>query len=271
MTDGLSRRDLVLLAGAGIGLGACKSPQPATEIPVSRLACPKSAEFYGHWPSYGELPGGPPTYCQTVSKPNFAPDYITLIHIDFVGRWTMSINHACYYYPGRNAGERLRRAIELFGVKRPASGRKKRFSELKDENKPYKRQGRYDFDDFNEFGFASQHQIFFFFDNPNLKFDDDWLISFAPASDIDEIMDENYSFFNAGLVQAWLHEGTTNAGWIVRVDNYYTDPKGQMIIPTEEKPEFRYAMNLHFKIRTTTGYIPMIIDPETGNGAGNEP
>lgn len=257
MTDGLSRRNLMLLAGAGATLAACKA----------RGSGPGDQLMFGRWPTHGKPTKPGPKYDTGASGPDFRPNWITLVHIDFPPSDMLTVNHACYYFP-KDEGERLRRAIHLFGLKRPAMGPKKRFAALEGNDKPYKRFNQWwDFDDFNKFGFASQHEIFFFFDSPHVTLDDDWLISFSPASDKGKPRDHNYSFFNTTSVPAVLHGGGTSVGSIVRVRNYFTDPSGRSIDPDDTQKLQTYSMNLHFRYKN----IPMILDPDTGNGTGHEP
>lgn len=271
MSDSFSRRDLVVLAGAGAALAACTRTTQERETSIPYLDQTLALEYSGRCARHGGLPKDPPSYPNGATAPDFRPEFITVVHIDFDRPWRVSVNHACYRLLGASPSQRLQRALELFRLKRPETSPKLRFSALPEPHKPRLRHGALDFDDFDWFGFGSQNEIFFYFDNPDIAFDDEWLISFAPVSDTGRPRALNYSFFNAKSQPVQLHSPGVNTGWLVTVENYYTNHLGRPVTLDDPTAELLYAMNLHFKMKTDTGYIPLVIDPETGNGAGHEP
>ena len=53
---------------------------------------------------------------------------------------------------------------------------------------------------------------------------------------------------------------------------YVTDEDDNPLDPKDITKIKKYSMNIHFKIKNAGGsFVSMIIDPDTGNGCGNEP
>ena len=85
--------------------------------------------------------------------------------------------------------------------------------------------------------------------------------------DYNAIAQPNNSFLNAKLFQT-LSDQLENRKLLV-IENWYTDLNGN---PITGNPKLRYSMNINLLIATDNDkWIPLIIDPDTGNGMGNNP
>jgi hypothetical protein len=262
MTDGLSRRDLVALGGAGLALSAFDWKEGGG----SAVAAADDPPLYPMAPCepHGLHPSSPPN--GTTHSQDFVAQYICVIHLNFSEPWRMSVNYASFRMKGFTDLARLKKAknvlIERFDPKVPVT----RFSQLS-INRPYK---GIDWIDFNKFGFGTKHELFFFFESPNVSLDKDWLIVLPrlslkhPGTD----NDPNYSFLYARIVsEIDMGSYLYSKGRMFRVRDYVQDKHGNPITTSED-----YSMNIHFKIACGINeWVPMVIDPETGNGAGNEP
>lgn len=271
MTDGLSRRDLVVMGGAAAALASGRSAQAR---PRSKAAV---AERTGINDNHGRDPEGLPTYPGPTA---YNPKYIAIAVIDFVQPWMMDVHHASFPLNPSTAGDpdyRLDVALNALGWAVNGTGRK--LGHLKDNQLnrpdliPYKRKNgphkdRHHVASFDGFKFYSQNEIFIFLKSPDIVLGPR-LVRVTQYSDQMVPMDLNYSLFNARSVSATGSLG--NHGKLIRVENHVRDPNGGASgAPTN------YSMNIHFKMKVKPegaeqNYVPMIIDPDTGNGTGNEP
>jgi hypothetical protein len=80
---------------------------------------------------------------------------------------------------------------------------------------------------------------------------------------------KNYSFFNARAVDTFAMSRKLDAkGKMIRVENYACNEDGADI----NVPNQRYSMNIYFAVDAgPTGPVTLVVDPDTGNGTGNEP
>jgi hypothetical protein len=156
--------------------------------------------------------------------------------------------------------------------------------------------------DFENFGFKAQHRVYFFVDNSDIAFDKRTLFVEAngdtkikanlirftkylsrdrraaqtnPAYLRYEPADPNYAFWNARTKS--IDGGTDN---LLVVDNYQTkldDNNAGKLVPIEADKELKlYSMNIHLLAKSLDQagnvlHIPLILDPDTGNGSGNDP
>lgn len=283
MTDGISRREMVLIGGAAAALASCEGPKtakPCEENPT---------DSGGYSEHHGEDPKNPPRYLNgaTAEKP-YKPEYIAVVIIDFERNWSVDIQHASFpiYMPtGANPENyRLGLALDLIKWVMTVDGRK--LGHLKDnqfgkrDHVPYRRlygnhKDRYDVPSFNDFRFKKQNEIFIFLKNKDILLNKDRLIRFTKFSDnMSREMDLNHTFFNALPLEGdSLGPNLKNRGKLIRVENHVTNYDGK---PTVD--DTFYSMNIHFRMRvkpegSEQNYVPMIIDPDTGNGQGqgNEP
>lgn len=281
MTEEISRRGLVAMAGVGLALAGCK---PSESSDGNSSADKKRMNKMGGSTTYGANPRlGPPDINASHWK-TFEPEYIALLYIGFKSDQSMIINHASFKFKG-NDDERRDRAIALFDK---IADKNITFAKLQNGDEPRPGYGgALDFTDFKHFGFKSKTEIFILLHQVGLGkttfgLDEEQLLSFGTrlleTEQLDDgaggkyeehiRADENYSFFNAASVPAdKISKIAPNLfGALIRVRNYVTNEHGP-IVNTSRK----YALNIHYNVPGPTDRIPMVIDPDTGNGTGNEP
>jgi hypothetical protein len=271
MSD-ISRRDIMTLAGAGLALSACDwkggkgsarsdkgGPGGADHARKAMAPC----DPFGY--PANTLPDDASYF-----PVKFEAPYICVIHIDFSKAWTLAVNYASFAIDSKSDDkERLEKAKavlnERFDLQKPVDS----FSKLT-KNPTY---GNTDYHDFSKFGFKSKHELFFFFDSNLVVLNPDFLVVFTKLSMNHPKIpnNENYSFINASVVSKDDMGSLYDRGRMIRMRNYVQDEGGQPI--DWNKGESRhYSMNLHFQVPCGTNqWVPMVIDPDTGNGNGNEP
>jgi hypothetical protein len=283
MSDRISRRKLVTLAGAGLATPSCSA----------LLRHHRGMNSAGMCLDWGAPASGPPTY-DVKGKPKvtteFEPDFITIVHVDFAQAWRIDVNHASFRISNNTESGRLTQVLNTLMEKvRPITGSKKRFAELKSHKPIPRKNGQLDKNNFDSFGFNSKHEIFFFFDNDAIDFNDRALITFTPLGSDGQgppnslYFDQNYSFFNARPVTKAEMNGYQLGGKILRVENHMTLRDGSDIDREDIAEAQKYSMNIHFLMRSVTDakpgqlnakkrdFMAMVMDPDTGNGAGSEP
>jgi hypothetical protein len=274
MSDNITRRNLVAVVGAGLTLSACGG----------RLWHGDEDDERGPWGTKGHSTDwgrSPTTNPETIPDPNpykgkFNPKFLALVHIEPTDDWTMSVNYSSFKWEGANDdAARLTRAVQIFSrktetVKRP------RFREMQQNYSndfkdmyEFRQQGVYDFDHLNNFKFANQTDIFFFFDSPNIMFEGHPLMTATEKTSTGGACALNHSFLGASVVNDALIGNLKGKGRIVRVRNYVMDSKGAKI----ELPEQLFSLNIHFTVQDLKqdNPVPMAFDPDTGNGSGYEP
>lgn len=207
----------------------------------------------------------------------FAPSYVTIIVVSSPGAWRIGANHASFAIdnPADNTpGARLSQALRI--LKKVAPGRRK-LSDLQPgkpdaEAKLFRRtDGTFDRDDFVDLGFNSQHEIFVYYDSPDVTLDNDQLISFGATLSDGTPAAGNDSFFVSRVADAEL-DGPLK-GKLIRIENYNTIFDGSGFTPrpnNDPSMAVKYALNYHV---TLPGRQPLaiVIDPDTGGGMGNQP
>lgn len=240
----------------------------AERIPISG-----NFRFFGAQQNYG-LP--PELRADTVAEfAVFEPNYICLMFVNLSDLERMSVNYAHFYMNGKFREEdRLERAVLLF--KEKLDDPQKRFKNFSPDV-PY---GGKDYTNFQHVGFKSQTEIFILYyvrDPDCLRLAGDNLVSFSTNPNGTTRVHQNYSFVNATIVAEDAVPG--HIVRMIRLRNYTFD-EGLNLIDWQHQEYRRYAMNLHFQIMCDDPdrkpgdplqFIPMIIDPDTGNGYGNEP
>ena len=282
MDEGISRRELVAVASvAAAAVASCSNASSSTaatksgnKLNLDKLD--KPYEMRGVFPTYGANPNVAPEYrSQPQPTVAFSPRHIAIIHISAAKAWQLEINHAHFSVdPLLSDSARLARAITLIDKKGA-----KRFMETTIQSDiPYKRKRPphvdkdADYIDFQKLAFGSQHEVFIYFDTIDISFKRGHLITFAPNTYKGAQAYENWSFFDANVVPYDEMGKLKDKGRMLRVRNYYTTDDGNPI--NDKADEILYAMNIHFEMRlnkTENLFVPMIIDPDTGNGSGNEP
>ena len=260
----LDRRSLVAVAGAGMLAACSKSKQSG---PLNFNGRP---EPYGLDPNIPNMPNGLPA-----GLPSFSPNWITLVRVSSSKAWEFEINHASFASNGMNADARKDTAIAIF--RKTLNGHQRwRFSSPNLNPLPasiYKRQttypGEIDVPSFDKLGANQPTEIFVWYDDPRAELYADYFISFTPFNSEGKPTKPNDSFFAARVTQPLL------PGPLVRIRNYfcdYDDPTHKFTPRAPGSTERLYSLNLHVKVPGSGGKtIPLIIDPDTGNGSGWEP
>lgn len=270
MSEGLSRRDLVVLAGAGVALSACG---------LSKNGAVKMAGV----DDWGENPqDSPPTGPQEHYPPSFDPAYITLLYLGLGSDWKVRVNHASYSISNSTPDTRRDKAIAVF--KALINGNTpRRFGDsvMQTVHPSYRRKDKsLDGITFDTFRFASENEIFVFIHQTDIApgaqttitLDPKTLFSFGSRLQKKDAnghalqASRNYSFFNAAPVNT--DADLNRVGGIMRVENWMREESGDPVTELD----IPYSLNIHFTIPGNDGLqFPMVFDPDTGNGRGNEP
>lgn len=274
MSQEITRRNLMMLAGAGVATSACgplarRSEKDEGVVKPERLTDLRSpfVLLTSGCQLYGENPHDDPPSSATGTPyryPAFAPDYVTILYLGLEAGWNIRVNHASYHLPGASEGDRLNKVRKVLEDVVP---RNRRFRDFAQAHGTYRRRDNtFDGDSFRTFGFKSPNELFIYLHNPTIKLDTFPLISFGEYGQDGTPRERNYSFFNAHEASA----GATldAAGKLIRMRNYVKNVRASDITVANQG----YAMNVHFTVAAgAAGRIAMIIDPDTGNGTGNEP
>lgn len=241
-----NRRSLFLAAGGLSVLAACKPVTPGGGGPRSTDQQP-----------YGAFPDEPGE-AHFKGSIKFDPKNICLVYLK-IDAAKLASRHA-YFAINAVAGD------EVIWVKdRFAEMARGSWSTVKPirENK-----------DFVEFNFGSQQKIYFFIDNGDaVIFDDITPITFSPFSSKGgrpdyrkpdkPLLDKNFAFFSARMVQDKVAINPN----LLYLENWFADKNGKVF--DKNTPPENYSMDIHLKMQaygTQDVRIPIIIDPDTGNG-----
>lgn len=266
--NAINRRSAIAIMGATSVLAACSgtgAPAPKPKL-----------DIYGRNPSFGPEPN--------VDKwgaglPNFEPQFITLVRISSPEPWKISVNHASFdvskvdgKYPDETDRKKL--ALKLFSEVALKDVQPRKRLNAVTSGKLYKRHNiphetDTDIVGFGEFGASQQTEIYIWIDTPKAVIDRNYVISFSPKTGTGKDADPNDSFFAKGLAES------VYGGPLILVRNYFCTYDDSSKKFTSRKPTTKpanYAMNIHFSIPGDGAeMIPMVIDPNTGNGGGFEP
>jgi hypothetical protein len=254
------------MTGAGLALAACGTkPRP-------QASTSGSEEQKGLCEAWGwEAERDPDNPTSNLPALAYKPAHIAILFIDFSQNWKLAINHASFGPDPALAddGKRLERALAALGERENLPGNlERRFANLK-ENPPYKRKSDNTTDriDFSDFGFASQTELFIYFNSREVILNQHNLISFTPRSQDGDPRDKNFSYLAAKIVS----DTGILPGRLVRVRNYMLDDSQKPIGLGQATKRQLYSMNIHFRLKSGGQNIPLVIDPDTGNGTGHEP
>lgn len=272
MTDmiGVSRRGAIALAGigtAGLALAGCKGSNSISE----------PAKIGGFDPPFGEDPNPPAVAPAEV----FAPLALTLVRITSAANFGLDINYTSIKSADGAAfsttdSEREKIAAKWFKKLVKVGGRKK-FREIADDVEKLHRfrNGARDVENFENFGSNGKSEFYFWIDSTQVEFvkrkkanpgdpERFHLVSFSQFLSDDGAAKPNKSFFARPV------NGTGLPGLVFAVRNFFRGEDGKDMTPGQTA--VKHAMNLHFKAKANGNlWIPMVIDPDTGNGVGYEP
>ncbi|HEX8064345.1 MAG TPA: hypothetical protein VF535_14165 [Allosphingosinicella sp.] len=244
--------------------------------PVSprKIAALRSAARGVHWgrDPHDALPPDPANWA------TYSPRYIVILYVRLNQNWDMSVNHACFTPTVNTPEGRLAQAIRILDdkIKYDCDLGDSRLHQYGIYEHIYKypdaghQLGRdYDSFTFSDFKFYNQNELFIFIHDPDITIQDGDLLAFKAAGLQPKPMDFNFSYFNARAVDpAEMSASLAQEGRMMRVENYATKEDGTPI----GNDNRNYSIDIKFRIDAgPAGMITMIIDPDTGNGAGNEP
>lgn len=209
---------------------------------------------------------------------SFDPKYLTIVYVKFReknNQPAITIRHGYQSIDGVKSERKRQRIAEKLLLQAKRTARWERRNDL--PNNRLRREI-----DFLDFNFDSQNLIYIYVDNENIEFDDrrnangkmQNLVRFTKFTSeylkptvSNQEAEPNNSFFNASILQTQSRKLTGSS--ILRLENWYTDKYGR---PVPCHSELLYSMNIHLMMETDDGQvIPIILDPDTGNGWGNEP
>lgn len=260
----ISRRNFVALAAASAAVSACSDGSDAKNAEAGADA----KECKGYPENYGDDPHEPRT------EP-FPIEFIGVVYIGSGNGWELTVNHAAFRVKTTDDdAARLAKAVKIL----EARGRNGRFKDLKNDLAPHPRKNKttnipdvLDGDNFDikYFGFKSRNELFIYIDG-DVELTDNAMLSFTPFNHERVPRHPNYAFYGAEQID--VAKLGKLKGRMISVRNYMTAAGGKPIGENEQTKSQEYAMSIHFTVPGSGGMrIPIIVDPDTGNGQGNEP
>ncbi len=272
----LTRRHALIGTGAALTVAGCGPGDSLTPA-----AGDKRLTAAGPGPNHGK-PAYSPGSAHARPGVTFDPRFGCAVYMRFrkpgafANGKTMTIRQAYFDIPAGAQPDaiQLLAEAELDQASRSATGWRR------NDNAQGRRRRDADFD---RFLFGGQQIIFLLVDNDYIAFDDrpfseDVAVKpnlvrftrFLAEADSATIgfreAAENNAFFGAALLDG---KSFGRGRKLLKLENWYTDSSGNLITGT---PELRYSMNIHLLVSTNDGKrIPLVIDPDTGNGFGVPP
>jgi hypothetical protein len=243
----INRRNLFVIATASALVTACK---PAGGGGTGPLV--SNGQNYGDDPS---KPGPSP----------LSADYYSLVIIRITKDLKFEASHGSFDTPSKTDEAKVRAAVlaQLNGLK--PGGDVQSLNPLKDSS-GY---------NFVNWGFGSTRRVYVYVDNATLKFEKNEPLSFKAVSSLRYIDTEiarsrkispNKSFFGAKSEDAFAK------GSLLYFENYFLDDAGKPLPPKPANPIY-YSFNFNMLMAAQNGAkpIPIVIDPDGGNGMGGPP
>jgi hypothetical protein len=244
----INRRNLIVLAGASTLATACN--------PIGNDSGPKPTDTNGQ--NFGDDP----------SKPGPGPlsaDYYSLVIIRLTSDLKLEASHGSFDTPSKEDEGKVRAAVlaQLTALK--PGGDVQSLGPLK-ESSGY---------NFENWGFGSTRRVYVYVDNTTLTFEKNEPLTFKPVSSIrftdperasSRKISPNKSFFGA------KSEDKFARGSLLYFENFFLDNAGKPIPPKTPNPIFySLSFNLLLASKGDGKPIPIMIDPDTGNGMGGPP
>jgi hypothetical protein len=271
----------MLLRTCALALAAAGAAGCAAQ--AEELAPAGTLETKGVGSPFGDNAQAP--HPQTIPQSDFEPTHYAVVYLEFGNGGHLIARHA--YFPGAATPELVKCAVNFLRIYHPTNHAEPEAAEICQLYK-YKKgsmagstkpvsQG------FDNFMFGSQGQIYIFVENDNVGFNNVTPISFTGFGAFDrqltaglEEKDPNRSFYNAVV------EPNFGGIRVLIIDNYYLGLRGHAIGPA---PDYfystKYSMNINLvtcrnpspscTLADSRQVIPITVDPDTGNGWGNEP
>lgn len=261
--DVIDRRSLIGAVGATMLIASCNK---GTAEGTDTKATSDAEKMFG--PCY---PYGQPT---TDLKPDatgnvsdFDPENICAVYIKFESNGTLTIKQAHIAVPKLKPTD-----SDIVAASAPLLNAMSKAAYNGNGAKKFK-------ENFEDLTFSSQHVLVIFLDNKidAVRFSekDVDIIRFTPVSGNDPSIDinENHAFFDRRPVA--INAGSGTSGRLAYLLNFWnTDDKGNKIANVTENDaatHYLYSMNIHLQMATSKrtaklNWVPIVIDPDTGNG-----
>lgn len=265
MTE-IDRRALITVAGAGLVLTACK-PGDSTKTPT---AGPTWTDGAGSGLLYGQ-----PVRATAPSTPGhvteFNPEKICFVMLRFDAGGALTVRRTYIPVPAPKPTQAQIKTAVIPQLKRLSA------------NTSTKPEDRDNIDPINLFG---QRVLVIYLDNnpatARFKYDPDprnevasydYTLRFAPYSGADPKREikENHAFFNVRKIPFVQADGLTGKEAFV-LEFWNSDERGEPIDAkeAEDRSHYRYSLNILLEVLAGTRWVPIIVDPDTGN-MGAEP
>lgn len=239
-------------------------------------------------PQIGVFAGLPPLYGDSPEKKgvdlglNFNPTYYSVVYLKFQPNAGLTAKHAYFLISGGT--DNVDCAIEYLISEREdvrCQPYPKPEGYVGPNAPPPKNTGPI-VRNLDGFAFGSQQRIYIFVDNTNVQFSENTPVSFTPYGandDVDKMVGvtrhDNWSFYDATFI-------SLASGRHVLTMNNYCRGKDKKEIPAwPNANSAHYAVNFNLRMcRDGIGacdftnpdhVIPLVIDPDTGNGWGSRP
>jgi len=269
---GISRRNLIAGAGAGLALAGCRGKEDAHGLTAEKLdkilwEMKGAGDLWGHSAATDQP-------CPLALNGKFEPRFLCVQYLKFDG---ISLIARRGYVDGAGQDENA-----LLG-KVPGA-----IADLRnnvDTNFVATSGGKI-LRDLDFIGFGSQQIFAIYLDNdPNLvKIEDDqakseFVVRFAPYSGIDPHSTVNPPKKNNAFCKLRVTSAAGLIGGLILLNFWNTDAKGEPIdrsgIDTTKKETWhRYSMNIHLQMAVPQPdpaikkWVPLVLDPDTGNMGG---
>ena len=251
MTE-LNRRNIMLAVGGVSVLAACK--------PVG--GGPDGPHGGGGEAPYGAYPDQPGEE-HFKGSIEFAPQNLCLIYMKIDGA-KLTARHA-YFGVAAVVGDETGWVIARFAEMAKGGGTS--IKPIREEK------------DFENFNFGSQQKLYFLIDNgDDVIFDDITPITFSPYSSKGgrpnnrtqqkPLLDKNFAFFSARKIES---KGIINPN-LLYLENWFANKNGKLF--DKNTASENYSMDIHLQMKSYADgavRIPIIIDPDSGNGSSWRP
>ncbi len=290
---GFSRRNMMVLTGAGVALAACKQEGAAgparTEGDVNLAAMVP----WGKYPIHGVEPNAAnlPNNSMPDIFPAFAPKYITIVRISARKAWGLTVNHASFKVTGTTRTDREKLATDIIADISKGGGQRKRLGAADPAKFTHhvrlggNHKGSNELVSFTEFGANQQTEIFIWLDSDSsnsgskagdIQTDGKYLISFSPMTSAGAPALPNDSFLARQVTLPNVSDP------VIGIENYFCsfdNVTKKFVVDNPGISPKLFSMNIHFTVaddddkldQYSDKRIPIVIDPDTGNGVGFEP
>lgn len=248
----------------------------------------------GVWGPYGCDPQGSVGECLEAEPgeklPSFKPKYVAVVYMKFNQKAAgFTARHAYFKYDNDASNNQNNLLCAIDRLRKNGRGNACRFYKpVSGGPQVYVR------DNFENFNFGSQQEIYVIIDNENIQFNEKIPMNFTPYGAYDypypttPTKHDNKSIFDAKVIKIKEKRKITQA---LYYKNYFLDDDGTLI-NSKNRKYTEYSINFNLLVCKNklqqqqqqqqqqgancafddpSQVIPIAIDPDTGNGWGNEP